>query len=104
MLRFLSREVHSKRRDVPSRLQIVIAIGTTRICLTKLTTKGVRHVRDFLEGLDPLTFYGDVSVTLHGLMVSARDRVPVRKRPSMYRVGALDDIMNAQVTKAKVSN
>ena len=103
MLRFLWREVHSKRRDVPSRLQIVIAIGTTRIGLTKLTTKGVRHVRDFLEP-DPLTFYGDVSVTLHGRMVSARDRVPVRKRPSMYGVGAADDVMNTRVTKAKVSN
>ena len=55
------------RRDVLNRLRIVIAIGTTRIGLTKLTTKGERHARNFSKGLDPRTLCGDGSFTLHGL-------------------------------------
>ena len=87
------------RRDVLNRLRIVIAIGTTRIGLTKLTTKGERHARNLSKGLDPRTLCGDVSFTRHRL--TGRIAIEARTR---RRTGAARLITSsARVAKAERS-
>ena len=85
------------RRDVLNRLRIVIAIRTTRIGLTKLTTKGERHARNVSKRLDPRTLFGDVSFTRHGLT----GRIAIESR-TRRRTGAARLITSsARVAKAE---
>jgi hypothetical protein len=87
------------RRDVLNRWRIVIAIRTTRIGLTKLTTKRGKTCSQCLQTARSSYAFGDVSFTRHGLT----GRIAIESR-TRRRTGAARSITSsARVAKAERS-